>query len=259
MTSKQSASALPSHRGDSSAAGAHAQGAAAPRIYLHGLGLDNQMWGHGPREGELMPNFPGFGDTPFAGPMSLDDLADHVASLLGEPTHVVGFSLGSYVAQHLAIRHPRLVRSLVLACGGAVDTSAGSRERARTLREAGGAGFVPDSLDRWFSPEVLATPGHPAVEYASMCLRNVPAEVLASYWETLAGHDVREQLGSIRVPTTVIAATNDRSVAVVNLHGLANGIADARFARIPGSHLLPLEDPTGFASLVESHLRWVRI
>lgn len=230
-----------------------------PRIYLHGLGLDGQMWRQRPCEGVLMPDFPGFGDTPVAGPVSLDDLADYVASLLAQASDVVGFSLGSYVAQHLAIRHPRLVRSLVLACGGAVDTSEGSRERARALRDAGGAASVADDLDRWFSPAVLAVAGHPAVKYARECLSKVHPEVLACYWDALAGHDVRERLGSIRIPATVIAATNDRSVAVADVQELADGIAGARFVRVPGSHLLPLEDPGGFASLVENHLRWVNV
>ena len=53
-----------------------------------------------------------------AGPLSMADIADdaaHVLRALDIPAaHVAGFSAGSFIAQELALRHPELVRSLVL-------------------------------------------------------------------------------------------------------------------------------------------------
>ncbi len=52
-------------------------------------------------------------------PMSIDVLADDVAELLAqlgvEKTDVLGFSLGGFTALSLAMRHPELVRRVVLA------------------------------------------------------------------------------------------------------------------------------------------------
>jgi pimeloyl-ACP methyl ester carboxylesterase len=52
------------------------------------------------------------------GPLRVEDLADDAAALLRAldvpAAHVAGYSGGSIVAQELAIRHPELVRSLVL-------------------------------------------------------------------------------------------------------------------------------------------------
>src|SRR5436309_15862348 len=61
----------------------------------------------------------GMGRTPLpAEPFSVATLADDAAALLralGVPAaHVAGFSGGSVIAQELALRHPGLVRSLVL-------------------------------------------------------------------------------------------------------------------------------------------------
>lgn len=49
---------------------------------------------------------------------TVEDMADDTAALVRAldlgPVHVAGFSGGSVTAQHLALRHPQLVRSLVL-------------------------------------------------------------------------------------------------------------------------------------------------
>src|SRR3712207_9086460 len=59
----------------------------------------------------------GAGRTPLpGGPLSATTMADDAAALLralGVPSaHVAGFSMGSAIAQELALRHPELVRSL---------------------------------------------------------------------------------------------------------------------------------------------------
>src|SRR5215813_15504623 len=61
----------------------------------------------------------GTGRTPLpAEPFSVATMADDAAALLRaldvRTVHVAGFSGGSAIAQELALRHPELVRSLVL-------------------------------------------------------------------------------------------------------------------------------------------------
>src|SRR3712207_836304 len=61
----------------------------------------------------------GAGRTPLPeGRLSSTTMADDAAALLRAlelpSAHVVGFSMGSAIAQELALRHPELVRSLVL-------------------------------------------------------------------------------------------------------------------------------------------------
>ena len=59
-------------------------------------------------------------------PYTLDDMADDVLGLIDAldlgPVHLVGASLGGFISQTLALRHPHLVRSLTL-----IMTSTGSR------------------------------------------------------------------------------------------------------------------------------------
>jgi pimeloyl-ACP methyl ester carboxylesterase len=96
--------------------------------------------------------------TPFAGPVpgplgfltrrakttyELEDLADDAGALIRvlsprEGAHVVGVSLGSFVAQATAIRHPSEVRSLVSIMGRPGDRKTGKvawRARPEFLRQ----------------------------------------------------------------------------------------------------------------------------
>ena len=61
----------------------------------------------------------GLTDKP-AGPYSTEQMADDYAGLLDslglENVNVIGCSMGSTIAQQLAIRHPKKVKSLVLMC-----------------------------------------------------------------------------------------------------------------------------------------------
>ena len=98
---------------------------AAPVVLAHALGLDLSMWdglaahlasarpvlrydqrGHG---GSAVPR----------GPYRLDDLVDDAARVIREwgrgPVVFVGLSMGGMVGQGLAIRHPELVKAIVLA------------------------------------------------------------------------------------------------------------------------------------------------
>jgi pimeloyl-ACP methyl ester carboxylesterase len=83
----------------------------------------------------LVADLPGHGGSSAlpAAPARLDPYADRVASLLGGPTVLVGHSLGAVVALRLAIRHPKLVRGVVLAAAAGIGSSSASSARALAL------------------------------------------------------------------------------------------------------------------------------
>lgn len=76
-------------------------------------------------------------------PVTMEDYADDAAALIefacpsGAPVYVIGISFGGMVAQHLAIRHPHLIKKLVLCCCA-----------------TGGAGGMSYPIHEWYEPGV---------------------------------------------------------------------------------------------------------
>ena len=103
------------------------RGRGVPVVLVHG-GLDDyRAWGpqmdafserhrtiaYSRRHSYPNPQTPSGDD--YSAIVDADDLAALMAGLGLAPAHVVGVSYGAYTALFLAVRHPALVRSLVLA------------------------------------------------------------------------------------------------------------------------------------------------
>src|SRR6188508_222877 len=101
-------------------------------LLLHGLGGAASNWvavapALAERARIVVPELPGHGgSSALPAPVAtLDAYADRVAGVLETPAVVAGHSLGGVVALRLALRHPRLVRGIVLA--GSAGLSSGTR------------------------------------------------------------------------------------------------------------------------------------
>jgi pimeloyl-ACP methyl ester carboxylesterase len=107
---------------------------------VHGFGGAASNWTLvAPRLAErcrvLVPELPGHGgSSALPAPVeTLDPYADRIASLLDVPTVLVGHSLGGVVALRAAVRHPELVRGLVLAACAGIGSGTRRSQRALTF------------------------------------------------------------------------------------------------------------------------------
>jgi pimeloyl-ACP methyl ester carboxylesterase len=233
--------------------------AAQPRgtiFLLTGLGSKRQGWRNqlpvfGKEYRTLAVDFRDVGDSGRADqPYTVADLADDVAGMaraLNIPrVHVIGISLGGYVAQHVALRHPTQVEKLIL-----VSTSAGGA--AHVLPEAsvfsvltmegvnGVEARARFAYSRIMSPAYLGT--HPDT------LEQI-AEVAAyrpftpeSYQRQLAAalaQDVAARVGNIIAPTLVIHGDADPLVPPQNGDYLAHSIPGAKHIIYHGVGHVPI-------------------
>jgi pimeloyl-ACP methyl ester carboxylesterase len=233
-------------------------------VLLPAIGLDSRCWDWTPIgeiAGAVKVEYPGFGSRPAVSrDYSLADLADEVAATVDGDLDVVGVSMGGMVAQHLALRHPDRVRSLLLACTTGAVNPQPVMERAH-LAESGRMDELADAtLHLWFTDRFLSTsPERSELAYAKHALRTADPPSFARGWRAVAGHRVLDRLEEIRVPVTCVAGERDVSTPPEVLETLHSRIAGSRFVICPGPHLLPLEAPGAFDEAVRDHLDRVAV
>lgn len=239
------------------------QGAGAPVVMSHALGLDGRLWdglaaalasGHE----VLRHDHRGHGGSAVpAGPYTMDDLVDDAARVIREwgrgPVVFIGLSMGGMVGQGLAIRHPELVKALVLANTTAQYPEAGRAVMAQRIQkvEAGGLGAIADSvIERYFDAPFRASQPEAVQRCREVLLRTDPAGY-AACCHAVAGVDWLERLHEIRCPTLVIAGAQDVGTPVAMAQQIAGRIPGAALEVIDGAaHLSVLEQPAAFEAAV---------
>ena len=172
-----------------------------------------------------------------------------------KPVHLVGLSMGSMVAQHVALDHPEMVRSLCLigsACTFADPARQALRERAAAIRHGGMAAVVQPSMERWFTPEFRRRRPDVIDRASKSVLANEPA-VQAAFWDMIAALDTQERLAELHCPTLVLAGAEDPSTPPAAARLIGARVAGARVEIIPGaSHMVTLEAPEVVTGLLEA-------
>jgi pimeloyl-ACP methyl ester carboxylesterase len=235
----------------------------APLVLLHPLGATGEFWGPVVEElggdGVLTPDLPGHGAGPVPGQRpSLEEYAASVVGLAAErgPVDLVGVSLGGLVAQHVAGRHPELVRRLVL-----VDTVAVYpepmrqmwRDRAAVARERGLEELTGPMAAMWFTDGFREERD----DVVSETLRRFvagDAEGYARTCELLEDADVRPLVGAIHAPTMVVCGDNDTPPFREAAEWLAGQLPGARLEWLSGKHAVVLERPKELAALLADFL-----
>lgn len=242
------------------------QGRGTPLVLLHGVGLDRRMWErcrptlaaeHRTRAVDLR----GHGASPPARPgLTLSGLARDVLDAckdLGGPAHLVGFSLGALVAAQAAVERPAAVASLTLVSSVARRSEA---ERAAVLQrlETARADFTASAdaaVGRWFTPRWRDAEPELAADVRATLLAQDRSSYLACY-EVFARADAGlwPRLAAITAPTLAVTGTEDPGSTPQMTRRLADAVAGARHALVPGArHLLPLEAPGPLADEIIRH------
>ena len=212
-------------------------------------------------------DLPGHGISPAATePFTVAELADAVIELVdsiapGAPFHYAGVSLGGAAGLQLGIKHGERLKSLSVQCTGAkLGTPEGWLERAETVRSQGTPVMIQGSAERWFAPGFMEH--QPELSGRLLhSLRDADRFSYAFCCEALAGYDVREELGSIKVPTQALAGAEDTVApppfAEAIAEGITTGGGTANAVTLAGvAHLAPFEAPGHVAELLRTLITW---
>lgn len=238
-------------------------------VLSHALGSDSSMWeGVAQRLSRvctvLSYDHRGHGRSPTVqGAWSIEAMADDAAALIDQqvnsPVHFVGLSMGGMVAQQLAVRHPHLVASIVVANSSShYDETARAMWRARieTVRSLGMAGVADSVMQRWFTAAFRADErGAARVAQVRGRFEAMDPQAYAQACQAVADIDFRSSNPRIACPALVIAGTQDEATPPEMARAICNTISGAVPAFIDAAHLSAVEKPVEFAKLVADFLR----
>ena len=223
-------------------------------VLLHGVGLDHTMWEPAAalladRFTVCTPDLPGHGSRPPAGDgVTLADLADGVAGELPAGSHLVGFSLGALVAQHLALHRPELVATLT-SVSSVCERTPEERTSVLTRLRAAEADFTASaaaSIERWYA----GTEVDPArVGRTESTLRANDVRSFVNCYRVFATADAElaPDLGRMTVPALAVTGENDPGSTPEMTRRLASALPDCRAVIVPKArHMLPVEYPEAF-------------
>ncbi len=181
-------------------------------------------------------------------------LADDVACVMNdakvEKATIVGISMGGMIAQHVAIRHPKRVKGLVL-----LATMAGLPHAhipaARTLAMLFKVGFGRDKTGAGVASLLLPKAALPRAKELFAGWQRLMAEApvspaaFAGQFAAVLGHSTGFKLKNVKVPTVVVTGDEDVLVPPKNSQMIAKRIAGARLEILKGvGHAIPMLDKT---------------
>lgn len=215
-------------------------------VLLQGLGLSSRFWFDVPdmlAEDEARPRRILAIDNRGTGksgrprpPWTLGTMADDVAAVVEDAgvgdAIVVGVSMGGMIAQHVALRHPSLVRGLVLLAT-TPGFLAGAPPAPASLYHLLSAPFArrstQEKMARLLLPRSKWTRAAEILRDWPAAMREDPTSpaTLAGHLFAASTHFVAPRLSRIRCPALVVTGAEDRLIPKRNAEVLARGIPRA--------------------------------
>lgn len=235
------------------------QGEGDPVLWIMGLGLDSRMMlmftAAFPQYRNIVVDNRGTGRSSAPpGPYAMDQMASDALAVLNElgvdSVRVIGMSLGGAIAQHVALKAPDRVRSLTLCCTWPGPNEWIRRLNELSLLEAEAVGYeaiLKHTLLLLFSPKFVIERPEMVQMFEDMGKQMVaPMEPFFAQIAAAMGHNVREPLKSLSIPTLIMAGRRDTFVPPElseELHALIPG---STLKVYEGGHAFMLEDAAAF-------------
>jgi len=216
---------MPTVKANGITIGYEERGQGDPLILIMGLGADGLRWeDHVNAYAEhfrcIMMDNRGAGQSdkpvgPYTTEMMAEDTAGLMASLGIENARVAGISMGSGIAQNLALNHPDKVRSLVLIsswsrCSHYLGTLLESFSKMRAIANAGD--FM-ELLQLWIFTESHFEENFEDLKQGQLDARTdanpMPQRAFAAQCSACSTHNTIDRLDQIQVPALITVGDKD--------------------------------------------------
>lgn len=212
-------------------------------VFLHGGGgfrFDEQTFtALAQRYCLLVPSMPGFDESTAGSTRTIEDVADVVAEFIrqvgGGRAHVIGESFGGGVAAWLAIRHPTVVDSLVLAAPSGLRD-----ERSLTPSQ-----LSPSEVYTLLYGGTVQQSRSP--ERAEAVKRNRANSDRIHHTRPDFDQALYDRLPEITAPTLLVWGTSDRLIPASHAHYYQERVPRVRLVLLEGApHVLSAAAPEQF-------------
>jgi 3-oxoadipate enol-lactonase/4-carboxymuconolactone decarboxylase len=235
----------------------------APLLLLNSIGTDLHLWDRtlpllaGFRVVRMDTRGHGLSGAP-AGDYNLPTLADDAITVLDAAgigrAAVAGVSLGGMIAMQMALDHPERISALIPICTSATMDRSAWAARVEAVRNGGTRAIAELAMARFLSPGFRDT--HPEI---AACVADgllaMAGDGYAGCAAAIRDMDIHARLGTLAVPTLVIAGDRDTSTPFQG-HGehIVEAIGEAQIVHLHAAHLAPLEAPEALAAAMEDFL-----
>lgn len=245
-------------------------GSGEPLVLIMGIGGDLQAWRF--QVQELSKHFRvitfdnrGAGrtsapDRPYSIKGMADDLNDLMDVLKVEKAHILGYSMGGYIAQEFAIAYPKRVSRLILLATAARIDGFG-RAVVESWIDVRNSNLSREQIARHTAPWLYSPQLLDDRERYEQAIRNS----MANRWEqedhafirqaeAVLGWDPGDRASGIKAPTLIVAGEDDILVPARNSEALGKLIGGSVVKVLPGGHVGCIEHPAAYNAAFIEHL-----
>ena len=229
-------------------------------LYLHGAGGSGNVLAFAEKLAEqfdvILPDHPGFGESDL--PLWLDNIhdaayfyLDFLSKLNLRDVHIVGSSLGGWIALEIAVRSTERLKSLVLSGAAGLNSKEARRgdifmwEPPQRIRNM--------IVDQALADKLLSV--KPSEEQAAIAVKNEFATARLAWEPRFFDPHLHKWLHRIDVPVQIVWGDTDRVFPLPFGENLHRHIPGSALTIIPKcGHLPHVEQPDRFKSIITSFI-----
>lgn len=185
-----------------------------------------------------------------------EDIADLISGIHSFPVHMIGHSLGGFMAIHIAAKHPELVKTVTLCSTAAKQVEAGVQylRNRIALIEAQPSGEATTAnpadiiavMDKLYAPENLLDKAFVEEIITHETSNKYPqsASSFKRQAQACLTHDASTLVSQINCPTLIMTGEKDKYYTPELAYELASKIKSAQAVVIPNAaHMIQIEQP----------------